>query len=114
LLGGAWLSCTPCFCYLQCRQVLNALLLLLLLLLVFTAAAQLQRVEYGLTSGCSHERGLLRHRSGELEAFHVSDPGYRPWLTRERDIGRKSGGTLNTWRSGDDGRPVTERLQVRY
>jgi hypothetical protein len=26
----------------------------------------------------------------------------------------KSGGTLNTWRSGDDGRPVTERLQVRF
>jgi hypothetical protein len=25
-----------------------------------------------------------------------------------------SGGTLNTWRSGDDGRPVTERLQVRF
>jgi hypothetical protein len=24
------------------------------------------------------------------------------------------GGTLNTWRSGDDGRPVTERLQVRF
>jgi hypothetical protein len=27
---------------------------------------------------------------------------------------RMSGGTLNTWRSGDDGRPVTERLQVRF
>jgi hypothetical protein len=27
---------------------------------------------------------------------------------------RRSGGTLNTWRSGDDGRPVTERLQVRF
>jgi hypothetical protein len=26
----------------------------------------------------------------------------------------KSGGTLNTWRSGDDGRPVTERLQARF
>jgi hypothetical protein len=25
-----------------------------------------------------------------------------------------SGGTLNTWRSGDDGRPVIERLQVRF
>jgi hypothetical protein len=25
-----------------------------------------------------------------------------------------SGGTLNTWRSGYDGRPVTERLQVRF
>jgi hypothetical protein len=27
---------------------------------------------------------------------------------------KMSGGTLNTWRSGDDGRPVTERLQVRF
>jgi hypothetical protein len=25
-----------------------------------------------------------------------------------------SGGTLNTWRSGDDGRMVAERLQVRF
>jgi hypothetical protein len=25
-----------------------------------------------------------------------------------------SGGTLNTWRSGDDGRTVAERLQVRF
>jgi hypothetical protein len=25
-----------------------------------------------------------------------------------------TGGTLNTWRSGDDGRPVSERLQVRF
>jgi hypothetical protein len=29
-------------------------------------------------------------------------------------LGDVSGGTLNTWRSGDDGRPVTERLQVRF
>jgi hypothetical protein len=26
----------------------------------------------------------------------------------------QAGGTLNTWRSGDDGRPVAERLQVRF
>jgi hypothetical protein len=26
----------------------------------------------------------------------------------------RSGGTLNTWRSGDDGRTVAERLQVRF
>jgi hypothetical protein len=25
-----------------------------------------------------------------------------------------TGGTLNTWRSGDDGRTVAERLQVRF
>jgi hypothetical protein len=28
--------------------------------------------------------------------------------------GAVSGGTLNTWRSGDDGRTVAERLQVRF
>jgi hypothetical protein len=26
----------------------------------------------------------------------------------------RAGGTLNTWRSGDDGRTVAERLQVRF
>jgi hypothetical protein len=28
--------------------------------------------------------------------------------------GTLNGGTLNTWRSGDDGRTVAERLQVRF
>jgi hypothetical protein len=32
----------------------------------------------------------------------------------QRTADRVAGGTLNTWRSGDDGRPVTERLQVRF
>jgi hypothetical protein len=30
------------------------------------------------------------------------------------DHGLRSGGTLNTWRSGDDGRLVSERSQVRF
>jgi hypothetical protein len=38
--------------------------------------------------------------------------GARPPLPQ--DMPDASGGTLNTWRSGDDGRPVTERLQVRF
>jgi hypothetical protein len=36
------------------------------------------------------------------------------WRKLAKTQREESGGTLNTWRSGDDGRPVTERLQVRF
>jgi hypothetical protein len=31
-----------------------------------------------------------------------------------KPVQQRSGGTLNTWRSGDDGRTVAERLQVQF
>jgi hypothetical protein len=60
-------------------------------------------------SGYALESGRTKKSARHFGRVQLSSSSCRP--LRLQDL---SGGTLNTWRSGDDGRPVTERLQVRF
>jgi hypothetical protein len=109
---------------LQVLLLLTLLLLLmlnLLLLLLWRRCAIYQIMKTCVAQGFNPSGGWPKPGDKLTEAcrYHSKDGMLSLRLLRQcQDVTSMlhhgSGGTLNTWRSGDDGRTVAERLQVRF